>query len=149
MKIEPLASCTKVSLAQQPRRLRLHNYSTRPLIPQARQAIFEKSMRLRGMSELQGTIYPHLVLPLNYGSFSQRYNGLGLQKKNTHNLQLLQNFAARISTSTKKNSSYISRILNELGWFSIYELRNWCDPSIIHKCINSLLQPISYSFQTF
>lgn len=81
MKIEPLASCTKASLAQQPRRLRLHNYSTRPLIPQARQAIFEKSMRLRGMSEIQGTIYPHLVLPLNYGSFSQRYNGLGLQKK--------------------------------------------------------------------
>ena len=41
-------------------------------------------MRLRGMSEIQGTIYPHLVLPLNYDSFSQRYNqynGLGLQKK--------------------------------------------------------------------
>lgn len=81
MKIEPLASCTKVPLVQQPRRLRLHNYSTRPLIPQARQAIFEKSMRLLGMSEIQGTIYPHLVLPLNYGSVSQRYNGLGLQKK--------------------------------------------------------------------
>lgn len=59
------------------------------------------------------------------------------------------NFAAPISTSTKKNSSYISPILNELGWFSIDELLNWCDPSIIHKCINSLLQPISYSFQTF
>ena len=142
MKIEPLASCTKVPLVQQPRRLRLHNYSTRPLIPQAGQAIFEKSMRLRGMSEIQGTIYPHLVLPLNYGSFSQRYNGLGLQKK-ILTIYNTQNFAAPISTSTKKNSSYISPILNELGWFSIDELLNWCDPSIIHKCINSLLQPIS------
>lgn len=73
----------------------------------------------------------------------------GTSKENTHNLQLLQNFPTRISTSTKENLSYISPILNELGWFSIIdELLKLCDATIIYKCINSLLQPISYSFQT-
>ena len=49
-------------LAQQSLRLRLQNYSNRLLIPQTKQAIPEKSMRLERMSEIKGIIYPDLVL---------------------------------------------------------------------------------------
>ena len=41
----------------------------------------------------------------------------GTSKDNVHKLQLLQNFAARILTNTKK-FDHISPILNELGWLT-------------------------------
>ena len=63
-------------------------------------------------------------------------------KKNTHNLQLLQNLLPVFQRVLKKiKLSYILPILHELGWFSIDELLNLCDATIIYKCINSLLQP--------
>jgi len=59
----------------------------------------------------------------------------GTSKYNVHNLQLLQNFAARILTNTKK-FDHISPILNELGWLTIEKLLNLRDVIMIYKCIN-------------
>ena len=61
----------------------------------------------------------------------------GTSKDNVHKLQLLQNFAARILTNTKK-FDHISPILNELGWLTIEELLNLRDVIMIYKCINGL-----------
>ena len=61
----------------------------------------------------------------------------GTSKDNVHKLQLLQNFAARILTNTKK-FDHISPILNELGWLTIEELLNLCGVIMIYKCINGL-----------
>ena len=61
----------------------------------------------------------------------------GTSKDNVHKPQLLQNFAARILTNTKKYD-HISPILNELGWLTIEELLNLCDLIMICKCINGL-----------
>ena len=61
----------------------------------------------------------------------------GTSKDNVHKLQLLQNFAARILTNTKK-FDHISPILNELGWLTIEELLDLCDVIMIYKCINGL-----------
>ena len=56
-------------------------------------------------------------------------------------LQLLQNFAARILTNTKR-FDHISPILNELGWLTIEEVLNLRDVIMIYKCINGLaLEP--------
>ena len=79
--------------------------TTTPAAPSPqRQAIFERSMRLRRMSEIQGTIYPYLVLTLNYGSFSQWYIGPGLQKK-----------ILTIYSCCKILLPVFQRVLNELG----------------------------------
>ena len=61
----------------------------------------------------------------------------GTSKDNVHKLQLLQNFAARILTNTKK-FDHTSPILNELGWLTIEELLNLRDVIMIYKCINGL-----------
>ena len=52
-------------------------------------------------------------------------------KDNVHKLQLLQNFAARILTNTKK-FDHISPILNELGWLTVEELLNFRDVIVIY-----------------
>ena len=61
----------------------------------------------------------------------------GTSKDNVHKLQLLQNFAARISTNTTK-FDHILPILNKLGWLTIEELLNLRDAIMIYKCINGL-----------
>ena len=62
----------------------------------------------------------------------------GTSKDNVHKRQLLQNFAARILTNTKK-FDHISPILNELGWLTIEELLNLLDVIMMYKFINGLV----------
>ena len=81
------------------------------------------------------------MLNLNYGSFPQRYIGPGLQKKILTIYSCCKILLPVFQRVLKKKLSCISPKLNELGWFSIDELLNLCDATIIYKCINSLLQP--------
>ena len=45
----------------------------------------------------------------------------GISKNNLHKLQLMQNFAARILTNTRK-FDHITPVLKELGWLTIEKL---------------------------
>ena len=68
----------------------------------------------------------------------------GTSKENIHKLQLMQNFAARILTNTRK-FDHISPVLNELGWLTIDELLTLRDVTMIYKCISGLAPTYLYS----
>ena len=58
-------------------------------------------------------------------------------KENIQKLQLMQNFAARILTNTRKFDE-ISPVLNDLGWLSIDKLLCLRDVIMVYKCIHKL-----------
>ena len=58
-------------------------------------------------------------------------------KKNIHKLQLMQTFAGRILTTTKK-FDHITPVLHELGWLTIEEPLRLSDVTMIFKCLNGL-----------
>ena len=59
-------------------------------------------------------------------------------KENIHKLQLMQTFAGRILTTTKK-FDHITPVLHELGWLTIEELLRLRDVTMIFKCLNGLV----------
>ena len=61
----------------------------------------------------------------------------GTTKQNICKLQLIQNFAARVLTGTKK-FDHISPILNELGWLPVKVLLLQRDLTMMYKCLNGL-----------
>ena len=60
--------------------------------------------------------------------------------KNINKLQLVQNFACRIVTNSKK-FDYISPKLQELDWLSVKEHLLFRDTVLMYKCINNLAPP--------
>ena len=61
----------------------------------------------------------------------------GTFKQNIHKLQLVQNFAARVLTNTRK-FDHISPVLRELGWSSIKHLLLVRDVTQLYKIVNGL-----------
>ena len=61
----------------------------------------------------------------------------GTFEQNIHKLQLGQNFAARVSTNTRK-FDHISPVLQELGWSSIKHLLLVRDVTQLYKIVNGL-----------
>ena len=59
----------------------------------------------------------------------------GSYKQNIQKLQLLQNFAARILTETRKYD-HITPVLKALGWLTIEEQLWLRDVTMIYKCVN-------------
>ena len=55
----------------------------------------------------------------------------------TTQLQLVQNFAARILTGVKKYD-HVSPTLKELGWLSVERLLQLRDVTMVFKCVNNL-----------
>ena len=62
----------------------------------------------------------------------------GTYKQNIHKLQLMQNFAARILTDTRKYDQ-ITPALKALGWLTIEEQLRPRDVTMMYKCINNLV----------
>ena len=56
---------------------------------------------------------------------------------NIKKLQMIQNFAARILTNTRKYD-HISPILHDLGWLTVNALLHLRDIIMIYKCLNGL-----------
>ena len=61
----------------------------------------------------------------------------GTYKQNIHKLQLMQNFAARILTDTRKYD-HITLALKALGWLTIDEQLRLRDVIMMYKCVNKL-----------
>jgi hypothetical protein len=61
----------------------------------------------------------------------------GTTKGNIQKLQLIQNFAARVITGTRR-FDHISPILRELGWLSIDRLLRLRDVAMMYKCLNQM-----------
>ena len=61
----------------------------------------------------------------------------GTSKQNISKLQLLQNFAARVLTNTRKYD-HISPFLKELGWVSIKDQLKLRDVCQVYKIVNGL-----------
>ena len=61
----------------------------------------------------------------------------GTSKQNLQKLQLVQNFAARVLTDTKK-FDHISPVLRELGWPSIKDQLLVRDTTQVYKIVNGL-----------
>ena len=61
----------------------------------------------------------------------------GTFKQHIHKLQLVQNFAARVLTNTRK-FDHISPVLRELGWSSIKHLLLVRDVTQLYKIVNGL-----------
>ena len=61
----------------------------------------------------------------------------GTFKQNIHKLQLVQNFAARVLTNTRK-FDHISPVLRKLGWSSIKHLLLVRDVTQLYKIVNGL-----------
>ena len=61
----------------------------------------------------------------------------GTYKQNIHKLQLIQNFAARILTDTRKYD-HITPALKALGWLPIEEQLQLRDVIMMYKCVNNL-----------
>ena len=64
----------------------------------------------------------------------------GTFEQNIHKLQLGKNFAARVSTNTRK-FDHISPVLQELGWSSIKHLLLVRDVTQLYKIVNALGLP--------
>ena len=60
--------------------------------------------------------------------------------KNINKLQLVQNFACRIVTNSKK-FDHISPKLQELNWLPVKEHLHFRDTVLMYKCINNLAPP--------
>ena len=67
----------------------------------------------------------------------------GTYKQNIHKLRLLQNFAARILTDTRKYD-HIAPVLKALGWLTIEEQLRLRDVTMMYKCINNLVPAYIY-----
>ena len=84
---------------------------------------------------------PVLSTILNYLFFSKLVYcstvWRGTSKQSLQKLQLLQNFAARVLTATKK-FDHISPILRELGWPSIKDQLLVRDTIQVYKIVNGL-----------
>ena len=82
-----------------------------------------------------------LNIILNYLIFSKLFHcstvWSGTFKQNIKKLQLIQNFASRILTDTRKYD-HISPILHQLGWFTVKEPLRLQDTTMIYKCLNGL-----------
>lgn len=82
-----------------------------------------------------------LNIILNYLIFSKLFYcstiWSGTFKQNIKKLQLIQNFAPRILTDTRKYD-HISPILHEVGWFTVKKLLRLRDTIMIYKCLNGL-----------
>ena len=61
----------------------------------------------------------------------------GTYKQNIYKLQLMQNFAARILTDTRKYD-HITPALKSLGWLTIEEQLRLRDLTMMYKCVNNL-----------
>lgn len=62
----------------------------------------------------------------------------GTFRYNIDKLQLLQNFAARILTNTRKYE-HISPVLQQLGWLSVEDTLCLRDVILVYKCMNNLV----------
>ena len=62
----------------------------------------------------------------------------GTYKQNIHKLQLMQNFAARILTDTRKYDQ-ITPASKALGWLTIEEQLRLRDVTMMYKCVNNLV----------
>ena len=60
----------------------------------------------------------------------------GTYKHNTHKLQLLQNYAARIFTDTKKYD-HIATALKDLGWLTVEEQLRL--PDVMYNCVTNVV----------
>ena len=63
-------------------------------------------------------------------------NQLTNSNSGIHKLQLMQNFAARILTDTRKYN-HITPVLKALGWVTIEEQLLLQDVTIMYKCVNN------------
>ena len=71
----------------------------------------------------------------------------GTYKQNIHKLQLIQNFAARILTDTRKYD-HITPALKALGWLTIEEQLRLRNVTMMYKCVNKLVPAyISYNIE--
>ena len=61
----------------------------------------------------------------------------GTYKQNIHKLQLMQNFAARILTDTRKYD-HIAAALKDLGWLTIEEQLRLRNVILMYKCVNNV-----------
>ena len=64
----------------------------------------------------------------------------GTTKRNIHKLQLMQNFAARILSNTRK-FDHISPVICKLGWLSVSNALAFRDLVMVFKCLNGLAPP--------
>lgn len=62
----------------------------------------------------------------------------GATKQNIKNLQLVQNFAARIRTGLRKYY-HISQTLNDLGWLPVKDVFIHRDLIMMYKCLNGFV----------
>ena len=62
----------------------------------------------------------------------------GTYKQNIHKLQLMQNFAARALTDTRKYD-HITPALNDLGWLTVEEQLRLRDVILMYKCVNNVV----------
>ena len=94
----------------------------------------------RPSSSLQA-ILEALLFTSKYRFFSKLFHcstvWSGTFKQNIHKLQLVQNFAARVLTNTRK-FDHISPVLRELGWSSIKHLLLVRDVTQLYKIVNGL-----------
>ena len=94
----------------------------------------------RPSSSLQA-ILEALLFTSKYRFFSKLFHWStvwsGTFKQNIHKLQLVQNFAARVLTNTRK-FDHISPVLRKLGWSCIKHLLLVRDVTQLYKIVNGL-----------
>lgn len=62
----------------------------------------------------------------------------GTHRQNIHKLQLMQNFAFRILTDTRKYDN-TTQALKALGWPTIEEQLRLCNVAMMYQCVNNLV----------
>lgn len=62
----------------------------------------------------------------------------GTHRQNIHKLQLMQNFAFRILTDTRKYDN-TTQALKALGWPTIEEQLRLCNVAMMFQCVNNLV----------